>query len=209
MHLAFDERAFDPEEIDMKGNRSFSALARFALLALLFSASTIAGAADSPDEARAKVRKVSNEVLERLYKAQPSSRKAIAESKGYATFSKWGLTLGPVGGGIGKGLAVAKPSGKETFMRYVEGSAGFGLGIKKYDLIFVFLTDEARSNFVDKGWEYSGQATAAAKKGSAGAVLEGAVAVSPGVWLFQNTSSGLVAEIGIKGTKYYQDTKLN
>ena len=209
MHLAFDERAFDPEEIEMNGNRSFSALARLALLALLFGASTMAGAADSPDEARAKVRKVSNEVLERLYKAQPSSRKAIAESKGYATFSKWGLTLGPVGGGIGKGLAVAKPSGKETFMRYVEGSAGFGLGIKKYDLVFVFLTDEARSNFVDKGWEYSGQATAAAKSGSTGVALEGAVAVSPGVWLFQNTSSGLVAEIGIKGTKYYKDTTLN
>jgi lipid-binding SYLF domain-containing protein len=209
MHLAFDERAFDPEEIDMEGNRSFSALARFALLALLFGTSTIAGAADSPDEARAKVRKVSNEVLERLYKAQPSSRKAIADSKGYATFSKWGLTLGPVGGGIGKGLAVAKPSGKETFMRYVEGSAGLGLGIKKYDLVFVFLTEEARSSFVDKGWEYSGQATAAAKSGSTGMAIEGAVAVSPGVWLFQNTSSGLVAEIGIKGTKYYQDTKLN
>jgi lipid-binding SYLF domain-containing protein len=193
----------------MNGNRSFSTLARLALLSLFFGASTFAVAADSPDEARAKVRKVSNEVLERLYKAQPSSRKAIADSKGYATFSKWGLTLGPVGGGIGKGLAVAKPSGKQTYMRYVEGSAGFGLGIKKYDLVFVFLTEEARSNFVDKGWEYSGQATAAAKSGSSGVAIEGAVAVSPGVWLFQNTSSGLVAEIGIKGTKYYQDTKLN
>ncbi len=150
----------------MKSTGRFSTLARLALLALLFGASTIAVAADSPDEARAKVRKVSGEVLERLYKAQPSARKAIADSKGYATFSKWGLTLGAVGGGIGKGLAVAKPSGKETFMRYVEGSAGFGLGIKKYDLVFVFLTDKARSDFIDKGWEYSGQATAAAKSGS-------------------------------------------
>jgi lipid-binding SYLF domain-containing protein len=193
----------------MTANRRFTAFARLALMALLLGTATIAGAADSPDEARAKVRKVSNEVLERLYKAQPSSRKAIADSKGYATFSKWGLTLGPVGGGLGKGLAVAEPSGKETFMRYVEGSAGFGLGIKKYDLVFVFLTEKARADFVNKGWEYSGQATAAAKSGSAGAVLEGAVAVSPGVWLYQNTSSGLVAEIGIKGTKYYKDDKLN
>jgi len=193
----------------MTANRRFTAFARLALMALLLGTATIAAAADSPDEARAKVRKVSNEVLERLYKAQPSSRKAIADSKGYATFSKWGLTLGPVGGGLGKGLAVAEPSGKETFMRYVEGSAGFGLGIKKYDLVFVFLTEKARADFVNKGWEYSGQATAAAKSGSAGAVLEGAVAVSPGVWLYQNTSSGLVAEIGIKGTKYYKDDKLN
>ena len=52
-------------------------------------------------------------------------------------------------------------------------------------------------------------APAAAKSGSTGVALEGAVAVSPGVWLFQNTSSGLVAEIGIKGTKYYKDTTLN
>ena len=152
---------------------------------------------------------MSNEVLQRLYKAQPSSRKAIADSKGYATFSSGIRPSALSVVDSARAWPVAKPSGKQTYMRYVEGSAGFGLGIKKYDLIFVFLTDKARSDFVDKGWEYSGQATAAAKKGSSGKALEGAVSVSPGVWLYQNTSSGLVAEVGIKGTKYYKDKNLN
>jgi lipid-binding SYLF domain-containing protein len=193
----------------MNGNGKLTTVARLAFFAVLLGGSTIAAATDSPDEARAKVRQVSSEVLERLYKAQPSSRKAIADSKGFATFSKWGLTLGVVGGGIGKGLAVSKPSGKETFMRYVEGSAGFGLGIKKYDLVFVFLTEKARTEFIEQGWEYSGQATAAATDGSGGIAIDGAISVSPGVWLFQNTSKGLIAEIGIKGTKYYKDPNLN
>jgi lipid-binding SYLF domain-containing protein len=202
-------RALALKESGMNAIGKFSPLVRLGFMALLIGASTVAVAADSPDEARAKIQKVSGEVLERLYKVQPAARKVIADSKGYATFSKWGLTIGVVGGGIGKGLAVTKPSNKPTYMRYVEGSAGFGLGIKKYDLIFVFLTEKALSDFINKGWEYSGQGTAAAKSGSTGLALDGAVSVSPGVWLYQNTSSGLMAEIGIKGTKYYKDTTLN
>jgi lipid-binding SYLF domain-containing protein len=188
--------------------RQIFALPKIALLTLLVGASTLTYAA-SPDEARADIRETSGEVLERLYAVQPSAKSAIEKSRGYATFSKWGLTLGALGGGIGKGLAVSLPSGEPTYMRYVEGSAGFGLGIKKYDLVFVFMTDKARNDFINKGWEYAAQATAAAKAGDEGAALDGAVSVSPGVWLFQNTSSGLMAEVGIKGTKYYKDSKLN
>lgn len=164
--------------------------------------------ADNDDD-RAKIRKTSGQVLERLYAANPAARQAIAGAKGYATFSRWGMTLGAVGGSVGKGLAVAQPSGKETFMRFVEGSAGLGLGIKKYDLIFVFQNEKALQVFVTKGWEAGGQATAAAKSGAAGKAFAGAASVSPGVWVYQVTDKGLAAEVGIKGTKYYVDKSLN
>jgi len=178
-----------------------------ALMCLLLVLPSLA-AADNDDD-RAKIRKTSGQSLERLYAANPSARKAIAGAKGYATFSRWGMTLGAVGGGIGKGLAVSKPSGKETFMRFVEGSAGVGLGVKKYDLIFVFQNEKAFNAFVTKGWEAGGQATAAAKAGAAGQAFTGAVSVSPGVWVYQVTDKGLAAEVGIKGTKYYADKSLN
>ena len=183
--------------------------AKPVLLGLLLAMSGPATAAGDDDANLDKVRKQSEQVLARLYAAQPSARAAIASSKGYATFSRWGLTLGPVGGGIGKGLLVALPSRKETFMRFVEGSAGLGFGIKKYDVIFVFQDANALNEFASKGWEAGGKATAAAKGRAGGKAFEGAVSVSPGVWVYQNTDKGLAAELSISGTKYYKDPSLN
>ena len=93
-------------------------------------------------------------------------------------------------------------------MRFVEGSAGFGFGIKKFDLIFVFQTEQAMADFT-RGWEAGGQATASAKGGGTGTAIDGAVSVAPGVWVYQNTEKGRGAELGIKGTKYYKDKDLN
>lgn len=180
-----------------------------ALCALvLMGASTMALAAD-PAETREKVRGQSVEALARLYEAKPEARSVVEGAKGYATFSKWGLTLGPVGGGIGRGLAVSNKSGEETFMRFVEGSAGLGLGVKKFDLVFVFETEEAMRNFVDKGWTGNAQATVALKSEHDGKAFDGAASVSPGVWVYQLTEKGLAAEISLKGSKYYRDKKLN
>lgn len=182
-------------------------LGKSLLAVLLLGISTLALASDADD--RAKVRKQSQEVLTRLYAAQPEAKAVIARSKGYATFSKWGLTLGALGGGIGKGLAVQQPTGDETFMRYVEGSAGLGFGIKKYDLVFVFDTNKAYSDFINKGWQASTNATFAAKDGEKGSAYSGAASISKGVWVYLITEKGLAAEIGLKGTKYYKDPALN
>lgn len=191
-------------------NRNAKAKAWTALLFFLFAASaSLSVMAKSVESDRAKFRKQSQEVLALLYEAQPDAKRLIANSRGYATFSKWGLTIGPVGGGIGGGLAVALPSGKETFMRFVEGSANLGLGVKKYALVFVFETDKAMATFVESGWTAGAQATAAAKSEKDGSAFDGAVSVAPGVWLYQITEKGLAAEISLKGTKYYPNKKLN
>ena len=52
-------------------------------------------------------------------------------------------------------------------------------------------------------------ATASAKAGDKGAAYQGAVAVSPGVWLYQMTGDSLALELTAKGTKYYKDKDLN
>jgi len=113
------------------------------------------------------------------------------------------------GGGQGKGLAVNNRSRKETFMRFVEAQAGLGLGIKKFDIVFVFGNDAAMNGFINSGWEYGGQATAAAKLGASGKAYEGAVSVSPGVWMYQNTESGLSLEMTVKGSKFFKSKELN
>jgi hypothetical protein len=48
-----------------------------------------------------------------------------------------------------------------------------------------------------------------AKAGEKGGSIQGAMSVSPGVWLFQLTEGGLALELTAKGTKYSKDDDLN
>lgn len=173
----------------------------------LFSATALQAA--TPDQQRAKIRQQSADVLARLYEAKPAARAGVEAQYGYATFRNLGIKIGVAGGGNGRGLAVLNSPRTETFMRFLEIEAGIGAGIKKYDLVFVFATREAFEDFITRGWETSGQTTLALRHQDEGKSFEGAVAVSPGVWLYQLTSSGLAAELTLKGSKYYPDKKLN
>jgi len=87
--------------------------------------------------------------------------------------------------------------------------AGLGMGVKKYRLVWVFTTKEAFDNFVNSGWEFGAQATAQAQKDEKGGGMAGALAVGPGVYLYQITDTGLALELTAKGTKYYKDDELN
>src|SRR5678815_1048407 len=63
-------------------------------------------AAPSKDEKRAEVRKMAQETLGKLYSVQPSAKKAIESSAGYAVFSNFGMKILVAGGGSGDGVAV-------------------------------------------------------------------------------------------------------
>jgi lipid-binding SYLF domain-containing protein len=178
------------------------------LVLVMFLATTFAHA-DSKEADRAKIRTMARDVLAKLYKKQPSARDAIARAAGYAVFSNTGMKILITGGGRGKGVAVRNSTKQETFMKMIELQAGLGFGVKKFQLIWVFETEQAFDQFVESGWEFGGQATAAAKTGSGGGSLAGAVSISPGVWLYQLTEKGLALELTAKGTKYYKDDDLN
>lgn len=94
-------------------------------------------------------------------------------------------------------------------MRMAEIQAGLGMGVKKFRLVWVFTTEQAFRDFRDKGWTFGAQATAEAQTGDKGAGLAGALAVGPGVYLYQITDDGLALELTVKGTKYYKDDALN
>ena len=163
----------------------------------------------SKAEEQAEVRKAAHQVLAAVYKAQPSARKAVESAAGYAAFSNFGMKILVAGGGSGKGIAVNNKTKAMTYMKMAEIQAGLGFGVKKFQVVWVFETEAALNNFVNSGWEFGGQATAAAKAGDKGAAYQGAVAVAPGVWLYQLTDKGLALELTAKGTKYYKDDDLN
>lgn len=106
-------------------------------------------------------------------------------------------------------MAVNNKSKHETFMKMLEVQAGLGMGVEKFRVIFLFDNENAFNGFVNTGWEFGGQSTAAAKNGDKGAAMGGAVAVLDGVWTYQLTDKGLAADISTTGTEYYKDDDLN
>ena len=106
-------------------------------------------------------------------------------------------------------MAVDHATNNETFMKMVEIQAGLGLGIKKFRLVWVFENKKDLNSFINSGWEFGGQATAAAKLSNEGGAFAGAMSISPGIWLYQLTDDGLALELTAKGTKYYKDKDLN
>jgi lipid-binding SYLF domain-containing protein len=153
--------------------------------------------------------KKNDEILKHLYKVQPKAKEVIDKSVGYATFSNFGMKILIAGGGTGTGVVINKSSKKPVYMNMAEVQAGLGLGIKSFQNIFVFQTEAALNDFVNSGWTFGGQVTAAAKYDKDGASYQDASVVAPGVLMYQLTDTGLAAEITGKGTKYYKDTDLN
>ena len=178
-------------------------------LTFCFTALPVQVQAESKDQQRAEIRTASKSILNKLYKAQPASRSAVANAAGYGVFSNFGMKIFLAGGGTGHGMIVDNATRKEVFMKMAEVQAGLGFGAKKTQVVFVFETPEALKQFVNSGWELGAQATAAATDGKMGAAYQGAASVAPGVWMYQMTDKGLAAEITAKGTKYYRNDELN
>jgi lipid-binding SYLF domain-containing protein len=193
------------KEVKMKTIGIKSVLAATLVVAL-------AAAAQATDNKKVKeqneVRKMAQDTLQRLYKVDPKAQAAVQGAAGYAVFSNLGVKILVAGSGKGRGIAVNNKK-KETFMKMLELQAGLGMGVKKFRVVFVFDNDKVFNSFVNSGWEFGGQATAAAKAGDKGGAMAGAVSVSDGVWMYQLTDKGLAVEITAKSTKYYKDDDLN
>ena len=200
------------KQIKSIGRLRWRVLTGFLILAFgigIGVSGTALGKEPSKQEQQAEVRNMAKETLARLYKLQPSSKKAISKSSGYAIFSNFGMKIFLFGSGTGKGLVTDKTTKKETFMKMIEGQIGLGMGVKKFRQVWVFKSKKTLNGFINSGWEFGGQATAAAKSGSKGGDLAGAIAVDVDILLYQITDDGLALEFTGKGTKYYKDDDLN
>jgi len=182
---------------------------RTLIATLALCLASVPAFADKADEERAEIQKIEKDTLAKLYSVEPSARGAIEGAAGYAVFSNFGMKILVAGSGTGKGVAVDRKTGKRTYMKMGELQAGLGIGVKKFKVVFVFETADKLDAFVNQGWEFGGQTTAAATTGEKGGAMQGAASVSPGVWMYQLTDKGLAAEATVKGTRYWKDEDLN
>ena len=137
---------------------------------------------------------------------QPTSKKAIEKSAGYAVFNNMGMHLLLLSTERGAGIAVNSKS--KQVMKMISLGGGLGLGVKDFRVVFVFENDNALAHFLDSGWSGSAQADAAAKTGKTGGAYSGAVEVALGVWVYQITKDGLALQLTLQGT-YYKENDLN
>jgi lipid-binding SYLF domain-containing protein len=182
----------------MKKMIAMSSLLCVALL--LAGTSVVLGEGD--DKAaikRAKIDTRSNDILEQVLGESPRAKELYEKAIGYAVFDNTKAALGVSGGG-GSGVAVDKASGTRTYMKMGTAGVGFGVGVKKYQVIMLFENEKVFRNFVKKGWQADTQAGAAA--GTKGAAAE--TTFHDGMAVFVRTKKGLMASADVSGTKYWK-----
>jgi len=180
-----------------------------ALCAIGALTAALSVAKDTPDQQREKIRKMASGVLQNLYKLQPTSKAAVQNSAGYAVFNNMGTNLLLLSTARGAGVAVSQKTKQDTFMKMISVGAGIGMGVKNYNVVFVFENDAALAKFIDSGWAGETQADAAAKTSKSGGAYAGGTMVGDGVWVYQITKKGLALQLTLQGTKYSKDDDLN
>jgi lipid-binding SYLF domain-containing protein len=185
--------------------RSLPLLVLFLVFAGLGPAAS--GKAD-PDERREKTRAMRDKVLADLYQQKPELKARIKKAAGFAVFSNVGINVVLASFAGGTGVVVDK-KGHETFMKMGSAGLGLGLGVKDFRGVFIFHDKGKLEKFIDKGWDFSAQADAAAKSDNKGGQIAAAGNVIDGVELYQLTKNGLALQATLQGTKYWKDKDLN
>ena len=153
------------------------------------------------------------ETISRLYGEKSSAEEMIDKSVGYAVFSNTGINVLLLSTANGKGVAHDNESDTDTFMNMFSAGGGIGMGVKKFSAVFVFHERDAFDQFIEKGWNFSGQADAAAttdaEQDAEAGSMEATIGLNQGVTVYQMTDKGLALQATLQGTKYWKDDKLN
>ncbi|SDE48788.1 MULTISPECIES: YSC84-related protein [Kordiimonas] len=182
---------------------------RISTVLLLVFAVSMPSFADKREKKRLEIQEMREEVLTDLFRERPQARAEIDEAEGYAVFSNIGVQIFLIGGGGGRGVVRDLKSGNDTYMKMATASVGLGLGLKDFRAVFIFHDREALNTFIENGWDFSGEADAAAVSNDKGGEIGEAASVRKKVSVYQFTQAGLALQASLHGTKYWQDKKLN
>lgn len=189
--------------------KRFLSMLMIAAVTIFLLSGCLAPTGDTPEAKRAAIQRMKADTLDFLYKERPTARGVVEKSAGYAVFSNINALYFIVGGGGGYGVAVDRKDGRETYMKMAQLSVGLGLGGQDIRVVFVFHSQRALDNFIFNGWEFGGQADAAAKASEKGGALTGEVSIDAETTVYTLTQTGLLAKVNLAGTKYWRDDALN
>jgi len=160
-------------------------------------------------EKRDFILKMKDDTLAELYKDEPQTRAMILRAPGYGVFSNINTQLLFFGTGNGYGIVFDNSTGKKTYMKMGQAGVGLGVAIKDFRAVMIFNSKRVLREFVEKGWDFGGQAGAGAKSSEKGGAVSGAVSAESDITIYQITKSGVELRTQMVGTKYWKDNELN
>ncbi|MEK6205638.1 MAG: hypothetical protein N2B02_08425 [Amylibacter sp.] len=162
---------------------------------------------ETPEETRAKLDKMENEVLARLLLENSEAARAHELSAGYAAFDMRRISVFPLSAGYGRGVAVSSPDGARTYMQMGTGGVGaaFGIGGFESQFVILFVTPCDFERFAINGYDAS--ADAGALLGTESTTTD--VKFTDGRTTFVLSKTGWRVNANTSGTKYWKDTDLN
>jgi lipid-binding SYLF domain-containing protein len=183
------------------------------ILIILLMAALFAGCATikgkTVSEQRQYVLNMRDETLTRLYDEKPIAKEQIKNAAGYGVFSNINSNIFLLSTGGGYGIVTDNKGKEPTYMKMVTVGGGFGLGLKDFRGVIIFRKPEDMERFVEKGWEFGGQADAAFKSGDKGGAYSAAKSVDLDIITYQLTESGAALQATLQGTKYWKHKDLN
>ncbi len=183
------------------------------VLIILLAAALFAGCATikgtTVAEQRQHVLDMRDETLARLYSERPIAKEQIEKAVGYGVFSNINTNLFLLSTGSGYGVVTDKKGKRSTYMNMRTVGGGLGLGVKDFRAVIIFRKPEDMEKFVEKGWEFGGQADAVFKSGDKGGAVSAAQSVSLDIITYQLTESGAALQATLQGTKYWKHKDLN
>jgi len=162
---------------------------------------------DTPEQTRAKLDAMADEVLARLLAENPDAAELYEISAGHAAFDTRKLSLFPVAAGLGRGVAVAKQDGTRTYMNMGTGGVGAAAGIGGFETQFVILfeTEGDFLKFVNDGYDATAESGAMYGDGK----TEETLRFIDGRSIFVLDKKGWRVAASATGTKYWKAPKLN
>jgi len=160
------------------------------------SSSTSSERADERHQIDAAV----NNVLPQLYRDVPGSQELARKARGVLAFPEVYKAAVGVGGEYGKG-ALRVGGANVGYYSIASGSVGLQLGAEARNIVFMFMTPEALSDFRNSpGWQAGATAgVVVMKKGAEGSIDTSQINAPVLAFIFGN--SGLIADVSVAGTK--------
>jgi len=176
-------------------------------IVLLAGCATIKGSTVA--DQRQYVLDMKKETLVRLYEETPIAKEQIKKAAGYGVFSNINTNLFLLSSGSGYGVVTNNEDKKPIYMKMRTLGAGLGVGVKDFRAVIIFRKREDFEVFVEKGWEFGGQADAALKSGEKGDAYSAAQSADLDIITYQLTETGAALQATLQGTKYWKHKDLN
>jgi len=181
----------------------------FSILAAFAASLALAVPALAADKAKeqAEIQKAAKESLAKFYAKKPAIEGEVKGAPGIAVFRTYGLSF--VVGGSGGGGVARDNTGKDTYMKMAQASAGLQAGVGEKDLLVIFKSKKAFDDFIAKGWEFGGAGSASAGVGGKTAGGGSGQQEINDATTYTLTRNGLDVGGALQGTKFWKDKDLN